>query len=93
MQWVPSELEDEKIMETMSLFGQVMKGPFQTGFEVRDDAPELTQRLKNIKTNNRMLEMVISRNIPSYVKIGAFKIKVVYQGQDFTCARCYKSFK
>ena len=91
--WVPHDMPESSIKATLSLFGEVMSGPFQTNFEINDKADELTKKLKSIKTNNRVVEMLILRNIPSYIKVENVKIKVVYQGQDFTCARCLKSVK
>ena len=35
--------------------------------------------------------MTLDRNIPSFIKIEDKKIRVWYPGQDFSCARCYRS--
>ena len=93
LQWIPSEMQDSDIKAVMNLFGEVMDGPYQTNFEIPDNADPLTKKLRNIKTNSRIIEMVINRNIPSYIKIKKTRVKVVYQGQDFTCAKCLQSFK
>ena len=57
--WVPADMEKIDIVKCLENFGQVIQGPFQTNFDVRDNAPALTQRLKAIKTNNRTVEMEI----------------------------------
>ena len=55
--WVPHDMSHQAIVEVLESFGRVLQGPYQTNFDVRDDAPDLTKKLRSIKTNNRTVEI------------------------------------
>ena len=59
LSWLPSDVSDEKIIEVMQMFGKVLKPPTDAKFIIKDSAPELTKRLRNILSNDRILEMVV----------------------------------
>ena len=67
--------------------------PTDANFVISDKAKEITKRLRNVYSNDRLIEMVVERNIPSYIKIAEKKVKVWYHGQEFSCARCFQSVR
>ena len=93
LSWLPSDVPDEKILEVMQLYGKIVSPPVDSKFVIKDSAPELTKRLRNVYSNDKVLEMLVERNIPSYIKIDGKKVKVWYRGQEFSCARCFKTVK
>ena len=56
-----------------------------------NEVDELTLLLRNIQGTDRQVNMIINKNIPSYISLEGKKIRVWYHGQDYTCARCLKS--
>ena len=93
LSWLPEEVTNDQVCEVLELFGTVTKTPVNMKYAIKDNAPALTKRLRNVLSNDRKVEMIIERNIPSYIKIQERKVKVWYQGQNFSCARCYKPFR
>ena len=94
LSWVPAEASTEQICEVLEMFGKVTKKPVNVKFSIKDNAPEITKRLRNvISENDKQLEMLLDYGIPSYIKILDKKVKVWYRGQPFNCARCYLPFK
>ena len=89
LSWISPETPVEQIVEVMQLFGKVTKMPTDAKFIIKDNADAITKRLRNVYSNDKVLEMIVERNIPSYIKIGEKKVKVWYRGQQFSCARCY----
>ena len=80
LSWVPSEASSEQICDVLELFGKVTKKPVSTKFVIKDDADECTKKLRNvISENDKQVEMLIERNIPSYInKIrDLFKVKLL----------------
>ena len=93
LSWLSDDVTDAQIIEVLELFGKVTKQPTDAKFVIKDNATNLTKRLRNVYSNDKNVEMLIERNIPSYIKIADKKIKVWYRGQIFSCARCFKSVR
>ena len=94
--WVEiGEEKDQAILDTLAMFGTVSGAPEYLTYELTDE--EMTQEdvsnLRNIRSRERAVEIEIHQQIPSYVKIAGKRARVWYPGQNFTCGRCYKSFR
>ena len=75
LSWLPNEVTNEEITEVLELFGTVTGQATDLKFQIDDRADELTKRLRNFFCNDRKIEMVVERNIPSYMKIKTGKLK------------------
>ena len=93
LSWISSDVTEKQIVDVMQLYGKITKKPVDAKFLIKDNAPEMTKRLRNVFSNDKTMEMVVERNIPSYIKIANKKVKVWYRGQIFSCARCFRSFR
>ena len=93
LSWLPSDVTDQQIVEVMEMFGKVTKQPVDSKFIIKDSANEITKRLRNVFNNDKIVEVLVERNIPSYIKIADKKVKVWYRGQQFSCARCFRTVK
>ena len=40
-----------------------------------------------------MVQMILTKNIPSFIIIDGKKAKIHFKGQEWTCKRCFLSFK
>ena len=93
--WVPSDVHNAEIVTVLSNFGKVVSEPQDLYFELSEEEMKDSDLfgLRSIKSGERAVEIEILRNIPSYVKIGGKRARIWYPGQNFTCGRCYKSFR
>ena len=93
--WVPLDVPNEAIIETLSLFGKVTGEPVDLFFDISEEEAKDGDLfgLKNIKSGERAVEIELLKNIPSYVRIAGKRARIWYPGQNFTCGRCYKSFR
>ena len=69
LSWISPETPVEQIVEVMQLFGKVTKMPTDAKFIIKDNADAITKRLRNVYSNDKVLEMIVERNIPSYINI------------------------
>ena len=93
--WVKLSVPDEEIVKTLELFGKVEGRVEHLTFEINEEESKDgdLHQLKGIKSGERAVEIELARNIPSYVKIAGKRARIWYPGQNFTCGRCYKSFR
>ena len=93
--WVPLDVPNEAIIETLSLFGKVTGEPKDLFFEISEEEAKDGDLfgLRHIKSGERAVEIELLKNIPSYVRIAGKRARIWYPGQNFTCGRCYKSFR
>lgn len=93
--WVPSDVPNQAIIDTLSIFGKVSGQPTDLFFELTEEETKDNDLygLRGIKSGERAVEIEIIKNIPSYVKIAGKRARIWYPGQNFTCGRCYKSFR
>ena len=77
LSWVPAEASTEQICEVLEMFGKIIKKPVNVKFSIKDNAPDITKRLRNvISENDKQLEMLLDHGIPSYIKICDKKVKL-----------------
>ena len=94
--WVEiGEEQDKQILETLKLFGRVEGNLEYLTYEVTEEemADENLSHMKNIRNGERAVEIEIHQPIPSFVKIAGKRARIWHRGQNFTCSRCYKSFR
>lgn len=93
--WVKLSVPDEEIVKTLEIFGKVEGRVEHLTFDISEEESKDSDlhQLKGIKSGERAVEIELGRNIPSYVKIAGKRARIWYPGQNFTCGRCYKSFK
>ena len=94
--WVPLDVPDETIFDTLSIFGKIDTDSLKfLTYEVTEEEakePDLFE-LKKVRNGERALEIEIEQPIPSYVKIAGKRARIWHPNQNFTCGRCYKSFR
>ena len=87
---------DDHIREALGHFGEVLNIqslPIRlTDAELADPITRLMAGLENGK-GERKVQMILNRNIPSYIIIGEKKARIHFNGQEYTCKRCFLSFK
>ena len=90
-----SKRKDEAIIETMSMFGKVEGEIEHLMYELTEAemADDMMYNLRNVKSGERAIEMEIHVPIPSFVKVDGKRARVWHPGQNYTCGRCYKSFR
>ena len=86
--WTAFDLDNGEIKNALSFFGDVVGEIEYMNFGKGNTS--VSDKLRNVKTGNRVVKMKIKKNIPSYILIGGKKAKVIYNGQLKTCARCHK---
>ena len=93
--WVKLDVPDEEIVKTLSMFGKVSGEVDHLTFELTEEESKDSDlfQLAGIKNGERAVEVELYRNIPSFVKIAGKKARIWYPGQNFSCGRCFKSFK
>ena len=93
--WVKLDVPDEEIVKTLSMFGKVSGGVEHLTFELTEEESKDSDlyQLTGIKNGERAVEVELFRNIPSFVKIAGKKARIWYPGQNFSCGRCFRSFK
>ena len=70
IQKVPSTTRNEDLAEVLSLFGEIVQGPEVMKMEVpENEVDELTLLLRNIQGTDRQVNMIINKNIPSYISL------------------------
>ena len=85
---------DDAIIETLSHFGKVLKIEHKKQVLTEAEAADpILRKLGNIKTGDRLVDMEVLRNIPSFVPIQNKKCRIWYKSQEWSCGNCLKSFK
>ena len=74
LSWLPSDVTNDQVKEVLELFGNVTGEITDLKYQIDDKETALTKRLRNVFCNDRKLEMIVERNIPSYIKIQDRKI-------------------
>ena len=86
--WLDIETTDEFISHVFSHFGQLKSNIQWCKIkEVENETPE-EKALNNILSGDRQFWIQIEKAIPSYAVIDGRKVKIHYNGQKRTCARC-----
>ena len=87
---------EEAIKESLSYFGEVLNIQYMpiklTDAEMADPITRLMAELERGR-GERMVQMILTRNIPSFIIIDNRKARIHYTGQEWTCKRCFLSFK
>ena len=58
LSWLPSDVSDQQIIETMEMFWRVTKPPTDSKFIMN----ELTKRFRNVFNNDKNVEVLVERN-------------------------------
>lgn len=90
-----SNSRDQAIVDCLSMFGKVEGPPKHLMYELTETemADNDMYKLRNVRSGERSLEIEIHMPIPSFVKIAGKRARVWYPGQNYTCGRCYKSYR
>ena len=90
--WAPASLSNSKIQETLAKFGEINPhvGVENKIYHAKDDDDDLTKMMDGVILPDREVSMTILAPIPSHIMVEGIKIKVMYEGQARTCARCYR---
>ena len=87
---------DDSIKDSLKYFGEVLSIqplPIRlTDAELADPITRLMAELERGK-GERMVQMILNKNIPSFIIIDDKKAKIHFKGQEWTCKRCFLSFK
>ena len=76
--WFPFERPEAEISNVLMRYGDVKPGHYQKW-------PDL----EGVYTGTRIIPMVVSKDIPRFLYVGKFRVKVWYQGQPVTCDICH----
>ena len=91
VKWTFYNTPDKDVVDTLSLFGEVMSIRHATmSQEVDGQRYQVLEACKHIKKGMRVVKMIIHTPIPSYVMISNRRSKIFYSGQIKYCSRCYK---
>ena len=85
--WTPFDLANEEIKNALAFYGDTV-GDFEY-MNYGKGNTAASDKLRHIKTGNRVVNMKIKKNIPSYIVINGRKAKILYNGQIKSCARCH----
>lgn len=75
--WFPFERPDAEISNALKRYGDVRPGRYQRW-------PDL----EGVFTGTRIFPMVITKDIPRFLHVGKFRVKVWYRGQPVKCDIC-----
>ena len=89
--WTAVNDDDKDIIDSLSYFGIVTSSVQHMTYRVseKDKNNEALKLLEGVKKGDRKVRMKIHKNIPSYIIIGGKRVKVTFEGQLKTCARCH----
>ena len=90
--WAPATLSNEKIQEQLSKFGTINPhvGVMNKIYHAKPDDDDITKMMDGVILPDREVYMAVLLPIPSHILVDGVKIKIVYQGQPRTCARCFR---
>ena len=75
--WFPFERPEEEIANALKRYGEVRPGRYQRW-------PDL----EGVYTGTRIIPMVVAKDIPRFLHVGKFRVKVWYRGQPVKCDIC-----
>ena len=75
--WFPFERPEEEIANALKRYGDVRPGRYQRW-------PDL----EGVYTGTRIIPMVVAKDIPRFLYVGKFRVKVWYRGQPVKCDIC-----
>ena len=90
-----SKRKDDAIIETLSLFGKIEGDIEHLMYELTEAemADDTMYNLRNVRSGERAVEIEIHIPIPSFIKVDGKRARVWHPGQNYTCGRCYRSFR
>ena len=90
--WAPRTLSNEKIQEKLESFGKINchVGVVNKIYRATEDDDPITAMMDGVTLPDREVYMAVLCPIPSHILVDGIKIKIVYQGQARTCARCFR---
>lgn len=81
MKFIPDEMDIDEIKLALNKFGKVNN--------IKWEMPNTVAReFFKVKRERLIIEMIVVKNIPSFLTIKGIKIAVSYPGQLKTCSRC-----
>ena len=75
--WFPFERPEAEIANALKRYGDVRPGRYQRW-------PDL----EGVYTGTRIIPMVVTKDIPRFLHVGKFRVKVWYRGQPVKCDIC-----
>ena len=88
--WLDLETPDDFLTYVLSFFGKIKSGVQYMKIKEEPGESKEAQLLNNILSGERKIWMEVDKPIPSYAVINGRRIKIFYNGQKRTCARCCK---
>ena len=88
--WAPKSITNEAIEKVLHMFGEVTVGVENKVYEAKETDNDVTKMMDGVILPDRQCKMIIRAQIPSHVLVGGVKVKILYEGQSRTCARCFK---
>ena len=76
--WFPFERPEAEISNVLRRYGDVKPGHFQKW-----------PYMEGVYTGTRIFPMVVSKDIPRFLYVGKYRVKVWYRGQPVTCDFCH----
>ena len=88
--WLDLETSDDFLCHILSFFGKIKSGVQYSKFREEPGESNEAKLLNNILSGERKVWMEVEKSIPSYAVVSGRRIKIFYNGQRRTCARCCK---
>ena len=89
--WLDLETPNDFLCHILSFFGKIKSGIQYSKFKEEPGESREAKLLNNILSGERKVWMDVEKDIPSYGVINGRRVKIYYNGQKRTCARCCKS--
>lgn len=81
VKFIPDEMDLNDITSFLSKYGQIKKTTWE-------EPTQFSKDLFKVKRERITVDMVVTRNIPSFITVKGIKLNVNYQGQLKTCSKC-----
>ena len=81
VKFIPDELEVIEVIEVFKKYGKVNKFTWEEPNTIFPD-------LFKVKRERILVDMIINKNIPSFILVKGIKLSINYLGQTKTCSKC-----
>ena len=88
--WLDLETPDDNVIHVLSFFGKVKSGIEYSKIKEEPGESAEAKLLNNILSGEHKIWIEVEKPIPSYGVINGRRVKIFYNGQKQTCARCFK---
>lgn len=81
VKFIPDEMDLNDVTSCLSKYGQIKKTTWE-------EPTQFSKDLFKVKRERITVDMVVTKNIPSFITVNGIKLNVNYQGQLKTCSKC-----